>query len=669
MTTLSVINADTGGWVGRTAVHPDMTREAEQAIERERGGLLADGQVATCGDDLFLVLTHERGEAAEPVHRFAWETFSATARVAEERGLYGAGQDLLSDAFAGNLRGLRPGFAELDVSERPSETVLIYLADKTEPGAWNLPLYKMFADPFNTAGLVIDPKMHQGFRFEVHDLVEGRRIRLDCPEEAYDLLLFIGAPSRYVVKHVESRTLGEPAAVTSTQRLSLMAGRYVGKDDPVMVVRCQSGMPAVGEATEPFAAPHVVAGCMRGSHHAPLMPVGLGQDHPSRFDGPPRVVCLGYQLRDGALHGPRDLFADPAFDRARQQAGELMDHLRRHGPFEPHRLPLDEMEYTSMPAVAERLADRWEPAEEPGEPAAAPGAGATARSAPAPRRTPAGGADCRRRPLARAASTAMQVLERRPGRTAGEERVVLAGHGGEPAAWGLRVPGRRERGLRPWADLVCADWAVLEGVAAARPRRQPDGGLRGRRDRAGAAPPRAAGGPPLGLALLAVGCRWFKDWYFPEAGREGGTKLQGTLPLDAAHRRRPRPASPSGCGRSSTGPTSPPPTGPAPSRPSPSSALTPGRRRPPRGAARARSPPAGTGRGCRWRALGRGARRWRRSAPRRSPCGGPRPRCGRAGRRRRGRRRRRPAAPAAPRGARRRRAAPRARARGAARGR
>jgi fructose 1,6-bisphosphate aldolase/phosphatase len=33
-----------------------------------------------------------------------------------------------------------------------------------------------------------------------------------------------------------------------------------------------------------------------------------------------------------------------------------MDYLRRHGPFEPHRLPLDEMEYTTLPAVAERPA-------------------------------------------------------------------------------------------------------------------------------------------------------------------------------------------------------------------------------------------------------------------------------------------------------------------------
>jgi fructose 1,6-bisphosphate aldolase/phosphatase len=149
--------------------------------------------------------------------------------------------------------------------------------------------------------------------------------------------------------------------VTSTQRLALMAGRYVGKDDPVLIVRSQSGLTAVGEILEPFAFPHTVAGCMRGSHHAPLMPVAIDEAHPSRFDGPPRVVGLGFQITDGKLLGPRDLFADPSFDRARTIANEAMDYLRRHGPFEPHRLPLDEMEYTTMPAVAERMHERWAP--------------------------------------------------------------------------------------------------------------------------------------------------------------------------------------------------------------------------------------------------------------------------------------------------------------------
>ncbi len=53
------------------------------------------------------------------------------------------------------------------------------------------------------------------------------------------------------------------------------------------------------------------------------------------------------------------MFDDPSFNNARQEANDVSDYLRKHGPFEPHRLPLDEMEYTTMPAVAARMADRW----------------------------------------------------------------------------------------------------------------------------------------------------------------------------------------------------------------------------------------------------------------------------------------------------------------------
>ena len=57
------------------------------------------------------------------------------------------------------------------------------------------------------------------------------------------------------------------------------------------------------------------------------------------------------------------MFDDPAFDGARRQANEVMDDFRRHGPFEPHRLPLAEMEYATLPAA--RLAGRWEPIRPP----------------------------------------------------------------------------------------------------------------------------------------------------------------------------------------------------------------------------------------------------------------------------------------------------------------
>jgi len=202
--------------------------------------------------------------------------------------------------------------------------------------------------------------MHAGFKFEVHDLIKNLKVTFSLPEEMYDLLIFIGAPGRFCIKSVYSKETGEIAATSSTQRLNLMAGRYVGKDDPVCIVRCQSGLPAVGEALEPFADPHLVAGWMRGSHHGPLMPVSMAQATPSRFDGPPRVVALGFQVANGRLIGPQDFFADPGFDRARELSNDLANYLRRLGPFEPHRLPLDEMEYTTMPAVMQKLEGRFE---------------------------------------------------------------------------------------------------------------------------------------------------------------------------------------------------------------------------------------------------------------------------------------------------------------------
>ena len=178
----------------------------------------------------------------------------------------------------------------------------------------------------------------------------------------YDLLALLGTPSKYVVSRILSKD-GVPAAAASTTRLSLIAGRYVGKDDPVCVVRAQSGLPAVGEVLEAFSFPHLVAGWMRGSHNGPLMPVSLENAKCTRFDGPPRLVGLGFQLRDGYLVGPVDLFDDPAFDFTRSRAMEIADYMRRHGPFMPARLGPDEMEYTTLPQVLEKLKDRFKHSE------------------------------------------------------------------------------------------------------------------------------------------------------------------------------------------------------------------------------------------------------------------------------------------------------------------
>jgi D-fructose 1,6-bisphosphatase (EC 3.1.3.11) len=272
-TTISVIKADIGSLAGHHVVHPDTMAAANKVLaDAKSKGVLIDYYITNVGDDLQLIMTHNRGELDPKVHETAWNAFQEAAKVAKSLGLYAAGQDLLSDSFSGNVRGLGPGVAEMEIEERASEPIAIFMADKTEPGAFNLPLYKMFADPFNTPGLVIDPTMHNGFKFEVLDVYEGEAVTLTAPQEIYDLLALIGTPARYVIRRVYRSDDNLLAAVVSIERLNLIAGKYVGKDDPVMIVRMQHGLPALGEVLEAFTLPHLVPGWMRGSHYGPLMP-------------------------------------------------------------------------------------------------------------------------------------------------------------------------------------------------------------------------------------------------------------------------------------------------------------------------------------------------------------------------------------------------------------
>jgi fructose 1,6-bisphosphate aldolase/phosphatase len=360
-TTISVIKADVGSIAGHGLVHPALLEICEEKLAKaQQEGLLIDYYVTNCGDDTELIMTHRQGEENEEIHELAWHTFLDATAKARELKLYGAGQDLLSDTFSGNIKGMGPGCAEMEFKERPSDPVVVFACDKTEPGAFNMPMFKMFADPFTTAGLVIDPSLHNGFEFEIFDVMEHKKVKMSCPEEMYDLLALLGTISRYVIKRIRRKDDNEIAASVSTERLNLMAGKYVGKDDPVAIVRSQSGFPAAGEVVEPFAFPHLVGGWMRGSHNGPLMPVAQKNAYPVRFDGPPRVMAMGFQIAEGKLIGPADMFDDPSYDRSRQLASEVAEYMRRHGPFEPHRLPADEMEYTSLPGVLKKLEGRLE---------------------------------------------------------------------------------------------------------------------------------------------------------------------------------------------------------------------------------------------------------------------------------------------------------------------
>jgi len=204
--TISMIKADIGSYPGHVKVHEDVMKVCEESLkEAKNDGLIIDYRIFNAGDDTELLMTHTHGIDAEVIHKFSWDTFIKGTEKAKELGLYGAGQDLLADAFSGNIKGMGPGVAEMEIEERPAESFIVFAADKTEPGAFNYPVFKIFADPFNTAGLVIDPKMHAGFKFTVLDVFEHKKVTLNTPEEMYELLALIGTTGRYPIKHVESK--------------------------------------------------------------------------------------------------------------------------------------------------------------------------------------------------------------------------------------------------------------------------------------------------------------------------------------------------------------------------------------------------------------------------------------------------------------------------------
>ena len=366
-TTVSIIKCDIGSLAGHHVVPQPILDIGEKCLkEAQKSGIINSYYVFHAGDDLELLMVHKRGEDNPKIHSLAWDTFQEAIKKAVKLKLYGAGQDMLKTAFSGNVKGMGPGVAEMEIEERISDPFVVFAADKASGGAFSYPLFRIFADPFNTAGLVIDPNMGGGFKFEVLDVKENKKAVLKCPEETYELIALIGSPERYMISRVWRAKDDLICATTSTTRLTLIAGKYVGKDDPVCIVRGQHGLPAVGEILAPFMHSYLVEGWMRGSHWGPLMPVGLKNSRCTVFDGPPRLVALGFQIADGKIASDddgtpllSDLFDDPAFDLARREAMEYAVALRRMGEFEPARLPADVMEYTTLPQVLGKLKDRF----------------------------------------------------------------------------------------------------------------------------------------------------------------------------------------------------------------------------------------------------------------------------------------------------------------------
>lgn len=340
--TVSVIKADVGGIGGHTRPSDALIQAVRDTVNNSKH-LLIDHYIGYCGDDVHIVMSHTHGMNNEQIHKMAWDAFMAGTKVAQEEGLYGAGQDLLKDSFSGNIKGMGPGVAEMEFEERKNEAFTVFAADKTEPGAFNYPIYRMFVDALSNTGLIVNRNLADGVIMNIMDVEEGKVARLELWQDKPTIEAALMYPGRYVVDTVTTKE-GEPILAASTDRLHNIAGTYVGKDDPILLVRTQKLFPATEEVGSVFNNPHYVAGNTRGSHNMPLMPVKLNSAATINFCIP-IVESLVFSMHNGKFTGPFDGFSTPDWDYIREIATKKAISIRSQGFIHPATLVPSELEY------------------------------------------------------------------------------------------------------------------------------------------------------------------------------------------------------------------------------------------------------------------------------------------------------------------------------------
>src|SRR5204863_3188019 len=388
---IKATKADVGG-VGGHVVAADEVKSVIAKFVLDNNGyrgepIFTSLIVTHTGDDCAVTGIMTESVDMSVVDELMWDALCEGTAKATELGLYGPGQDLIADAFTGNLRGAGPASVVLPLPvrpENPSQTVVVSFADKTEPMAFNYFATGAYLLPRFNSGLVIAAsKMKRGYLFEVVDLdtkaqaveagahprdqraldgkmeelakgLQERVVRLHGPEDLYDIE-GLTRSSRFVVARIWSRDENGEAAqlgyVVSAERLHNIKTKkgftYGGKDDPVMLAFAQGDWPAPGELTSPWAACPMVAGDCRGSHYLHVLPVPINWQT-SYWSGPIlSCITVSVNLNSGRIGAISDQFAlGTPWDWVRQRASELAVQFRTaHGIKQPATLPEDELEY------------------------------------------------------------------------------------------------------------------------------------------------------------------------------------------------------------------------------------------------------------------------------------------------------------------------------------
>src|SRR6516165_8472817 len=380
--TIHIISANLGQILGPYL--PEAVVEAARAslARPEVARYLRGAWVMAFGDDLHFHLTifaHDL-PASKSSANFALQAAKEAACAALARGC-----DL---GLRGPLTKPDPrqlGITELETvldlrqldypyTERGAEPIFVAKALNGSWGFFNRALFNLFFNPDKGSGHRIEGNDFRAVVESVADLRAGKvpvRAFTFGPAESNELLALVADSDEWRLSTVyavkgrfgEGKYKSEPAA------------KAAGGRDPVLIGRCQSGLPAVGEFTQAVAEFYFGPGGPEGGYRVGLVPATFAEAHtPSAVDGVAKVVAYAYQSYD---HGRipegdvADVFAQnpPETRHLQREALMLIRHMTTHGEFEPYLNAATAVHRAEH--VAEQLAGRFQPIPDGADPVVA----------------------------------------------------------------------------------------------------------------------------------------------------------------------------------------------------------------------------------------------------------------------------------------------------------
>jgi fructose 1,6-bisphosphate aldolase/phosphatase len=369
---IHVFSANLGRWLG-PQLPDELVRVAREYLrQNDKTCRLCGAWVALLGDDLHLHLTTFNGDfpngvdPAPQVRRLAVGAALAALAKGVEAGLGAVPttESPLRLTGAALEKALNLRCLDYPYTERRAEPIFVAKALNGSWGFFNRALFNLYFNPDKGSGHRIEGNDFVAIVESVGDLRTGNlnpRTYTFGPAEGNELLALVTDPDDWRLSEVyavkgrfaEGLYKGEPAA------------RVAGGRDPVLVARCQSGLPAVGECTQAVAEFYFGPGGEGGGYRVGLVPTTFREAHtPSAAEGVARVVAYAYQSYD---HGriPEgdvvDVFAQnpPETRHLQREAMQLVRHMTTHGEFEPY-LSADTA-ICRAERVAEQLGGRFEP--------------------------------------------------------------------------------------------------------------------------------------------------------------------------------------------------------------------------------------------------------------------------------------------------------------------